>query len=61
MNIVVPIEDGSFSDDGEFVSTGSVIGFEVRSPFGVLLGRGESIEAATEQALKRIWAPMTEA
>lgn len=42
---------------GEFVSTGEVLGYEALGPSGKVLGRGETVADAIEEALKATWVP----
>lgn len=55
---VLPIHDAHWDDErGEMVEGYAVIGYECYGLNGQVLGRGETVADAIEEALKTAWAP----
>ena len=57
---VMPIYDGCFSDDGVFNACGDIVGYQVFNMSGLVIGEGESISEAVENALLSTWVDVEE-
>jgi len=56
--LVEPIRHTRWDDErGEMIDTGVVIGYQALSTSGTVLGRGETVADAIEEALRATWLP----
>ena len=51
----MPIYDGYFNDDGVFVAYGEIVGYQVFSMSGLVIGEGETESEAIDSALTATW------
>jgi flavin-binding protein dodecin len=53
---IIPIKDLRWCDaQNEMVDTGGVIGYQALSPSGAIIGSGETVADAIEEALQATW------